>query len=467
MDEQNFKVFWDETLRQIKENYEKTGKSNLYEIWFEELEYIKDTPSGIKIRFPSTFYWTQMNSYKMINEIETMISSLTGKNLKIEPLIEASKIEKNDEIISEENIKPDEKKENTKEIISKPKAEIPPHENLDNRYTFDTFVPGKNSEYAYNACLTAAKNPGKAYNPILLYGGSGLGKTHLLKAVGNYIYNEKKGKIKITYITAENFMNEYIQAVKSQKIDKFKSIYRNLDVLLLDDIQFFERECDSTQEELFHTLEALINKKSQMVFTCDKPMNEVKKIEKRITTRLSNGLNIDLLPPNLETRIAIIRKKLEESGNTLADNIIDYIAQNVQSNVRALESAIVTVTGYQEFRPDQPLDLSKVEELIKGQSSKIEDISIEKIQNIVANHYNLSVSDLKGKKRDAKIANPRHIAIYIARKIGEYSLNEIGNEFGGRDHSTIMSSIEKIGDGMKINSSLENTVQMLIKECSD
>lgn len=464
MGEQNYKVFWDETLRQIKENYNKSGKSNLYEIWFEELEYIKDTPAGIKIRFPSSFYWTQMNSYKMISEIETIISSLTGKNLKIEPLIEASKI-KEDE--SENNVTEIKKPVVEKTVTEKPKETIPPHENLDNRYTFDTFVPGKNSEYAYNACLTAAKNPGKAYNPILLYGGSGLGKTHLLKAVGNYIYNEKKGKVKITYITAENFMNEFIQALRAQKIDKFKSIYRNLDVLLLDDIQFFERDNESTQEELFHTLEALISRKSQMVFTCDKPMNEVKKIEKRITTRLSNGLNIDLLPPNLETRIAIIRKKLEESGKSLSDEIIDYIAHNVQSNVRALESAIITVTGYQEFRPDQNLELSKVEELIKGQSSKVEDISIEKIQKIVANHYNLTVSDLKGKKRESKIANPRHIAVYIARIVGEYSLNEIGNEFGGRDHSTIMSSIEKISDRMKIDSSFEMTVQMLIKECTD
>lgn len=341
------------------------------------------------------------------------------------------------------------------------------HPQLREEYTFESFVPGENSEFLYNACLAIAKNPGIKWNPLLIYGGVGLGKTHLMQSIGNYLYKERNGNIKICYISAENFTNEFTNSIREGTTDKFKAKYRKLDLLLLDDIHFLQDK-EATQEELFHTFEALDGNKSQMVFTCDRPITELKGIEDRLRTRFTHGLSIDLIPPNYETRRAILQKKLNILEKNIPADVVDYIAKYVQTNVRDLESCMQKIVGYAELL-SKPLTIEIAQKQLRDIFSQPASgsISVETIQKVVADHYNISLSDIKSKKRNKKFVIPRQIAIYIARQITEFSFPELGNEFGGRDHTTAMHSYEKVVDQLKTDSVLDTTIQMLIREIKD
>ena len=341
------------------------------------------------------------------------------------------------------------------------------HPLLNEDFNFDSFIPGENSDYAYKAALAVAQKPGKKYNPILFYGGSGLGKTHLMEAIGNYIYQNNPENLKICYISAENFTNEFTSSITSKKTNDFKNKYRNLDVLLLDDIHFLSGK-EATQEELFYTFNALSDKNAQMVFTCDRPIREIQKMANRLVSRLSNGLSIDLQPPNYETRIAILQKKLQLKEKELNPEIIEFIAKNVETNVRELEAALNKVLGYIELFGGSP-DLDTVKNQLKDliTANSIENISIDIIQKVIADNYQVSVSDLKSKKRDKKFVIPRQIAIYIAREITEISFMELGNEFGGKDHTTMMHAYEKVKDLIKIDPSLNNKIQLYIREIKE
>ncbi len=341
------------------------------------------------------------------------------------------------------------------------------HPQLREEYTFESFVPGENSEFLYNACLAIAKNPGIKWNPLLIYGGVGLGKTHLMQSIGNYLYKERNGNIKICYISAENFTNEFTNSIREGTTDKFKAKYRKLDLLLLDDIHFLQDK-EATQEELFHTFEALDGNKSQMVFTCDRPITELKGIEDRLRTRFTHGLSIDLIPPNYETRRAILQKKLNILEKNIPADVVDYIAKYVQTNVRDLESCMQKIVGYAELL-SKPLTIEIAQKQLRDIFSQPASgsISVETIQKVVADHYNISLSDIKSKKRNKKFVIPRQIAIYIARQITEFSFPELGNEFGGRDHTTAMHSYEKVVEQLKTDSVLDTTIQMLIREIKD
>ena len=288
-----------------------------------------------------------------------------------------------------------------------------------------------------------------------------------MQAIGNYIYNNGGEKLKICYVSAETFTNEFIFSTKEGKTNAFKNKYRNLDVLLLDDIHFLQGK-ESTQEELFYTFNALHEKKAQMVFTCDRPIKEIKNMAARLVSRLSNGLCIDLQPPSYETRVAILQKKVDLTGKTLSQDIIDYIAKNIETNVRDLEAALHKVFGYAELVGKTP-DLEITKHLLKDvmDSNGAESISIDVIQKVIADNYQISVADLKGKKRDKKFVIPRQIAIYIARELTEIAYTELGNEFGGKDHSTIMSAYNKIAEQIKIDSTLESKIQLYIREIKE
>ncbi len=350
---------------------------------------------------------------------------------------------------------------------NKSSKKIKKHPLLQEEFTFDTFVPGENSDYAYKAALAVSKNPGKQFNPILFYGGSGLGKTHLMQAIGNYIYNNGGEKLKICYVSAESFTNEFTASLSSKKANEFKNKYRNLDVLLLDDIHFLQNKM-GIQEELFYTFNALHEKHAQMVFTCDRPIKEIKNMTERLVSRLSNGLIIDITIPNFETRYAILQKKIEQKGKFLDKEIIEYIAKNVETNVRELEAALNTVFGYAELTGQNPT-LETVKNQLKdilNMNSK-ENISLDIIQKVIADNYQISVSELKSKKKDKKYVIPRHIAIFISRELTEISYTELGNEFGGRDHSTIMNAYEKISEQIKIDSNLESKINLFIREIKE
>ena len=407
-----------------------------------------------------------------ITIIQNKIREITGQeNIVLNVIVVKNEINNSPESDDDEDIKIfksqtiETQNEKTDENDTNQKKKKHPLLNED--FNFDSFIPGENSDYAYKAALAVAQKPGKKYNPILFYGGSGLGKTHLMEAIGNYIYQNNPENLKICYISAENFTNEFTSSITSKKTNDFKNKYRNLDVLLLDDIHFLSGK-EATQEELFYTFNALSDKNAQMVFTCDRPIREIQKMANRLVSRLSNGLSIDLQPPNYETRIAILQKKLQLKEKELNPEIIEFIAKNVETNVRELEAALNKVLGYIELFGGSP-DLDTVKNQLKDliTANSIENISIDIIQKVIADNYQVSVSDLKSKKRDKKFVIPRQIAIYIAREITEISFMELGNEFGGKDHTTMMHAYEKVKDLIKIDPSLNNKIQLYIREIKE
>ena len=469
MSSQNYKDFFEEAIKQIREEMNANNQSDEFTLWFN-MDYVEDTLSQITVSVSSEFMWIQMNSKKYVQRLEDKINELTGQQISITHIV------KNKQTVSvpkKEPLPEPETKTTEPEIVRPVEKKSEPTENshkkhpqLNENFTFETFVPGENSIYAYNASISAAKNPGKAYNPILIYGGVGLGKTHLMQALGNFIYSNNE-KPKIAYTSAENFTNEFTASLKNQTIDNFKKKYRSLDVLLLDDIQFLEGK-EGTQEELFHTFNSIYDKNGQIVFTSDRPIKELKGFTERISSRFSRGLNVDLQPPNYENRLAIIQKKLELLHKSIPQDVIEYIAKNCQTNVRDIESCITKSIGFAEL-VGKPLTVEIAQNQLRD---TINDpysgtITIENIQKVVAEHYNVSVSDLKSKKKDRKFVIPRQISIYICCSLTEYSTTEIGNEFGGRDHTTIMHARDKVESLLKTDSSMNSTVNLLIRATKD
>jgi len=469
MSERIYEEVFKYAMDDLHNQYIAEGKEAEFDFNFN-LNYVEDSQNIITASVASNFMKVNIQSKGVLTIIENKIKELTGlQNIKIECVVKQENLYK-------ENTAP--KSDNTEienkpiETTSKPKSDNQPkkikkHPLLQEEFTFDTFIPGDNSNYAYNAALAASKNPGKKYNPILFYGGSGLGKTHLMQAIGNYIYNNDGEKLKICYVSAESFTNEFILSTKENKTNAFKNKYRNLDVLLLDDIHFLQNK-EATQEELFYTFNALNEKHAQMIFTCDRPIKEIKNMAARLVSRLANGLCIDLQPPSYETRVAILQKKMESFENKISPEIIDYIAKNIETNVRELESALYKVNGYAELVGENP-SLDTVKNLLKDimNSNSNENISLDTIQKVIADEYNISLADLKGKKRDKKYVIPRQIAIYIARELTEMSYTELGNEFGGKDHSTIMSAYNKVDELIKTDPSLDSKIQLYIREIKE
>ena len=475
MSEQNYRIFFDEAMRLIEADFKNKGKIDEFKLWFK-MEYVEDTISSITVSVPSSFMWQQMVSRQYVSMLQEKIKVLTGQEITFSNIIQAKQSPSNESSQKAENPKEEIPKESSAEdltteftspSVEEIKKNIKKHPQLNEDYTFETFVPGDNSAFPYNACKAVADNPGKKFNPMLIYGGVGLGKTHLMESIGNHIYAASNGISKICYVTAENFTNEFISSLNNKTPEKFKKKYRDLDVLLLDDIHFLQDK-NGIQEELFHTFEALYARKAQMVFTCDRPITELKNIEERLRTRFSKGMCLDLLPPNYETRCAILQKKLSLLNKDIPSDVIDYIAKNVQTNVRDLEGCLTKMIGYAELM-QKPVTIEIAQKELRDTFSQPANglITIEIIQKVVCDHYSISLSDIKSKKRNKKYIIPRHIAIYIARNLLEYSYPELGNEFGGRDHTTIMHGYESIEKQLKIDSALDTTIQMLIREIKD
>lgn len=468
MFEEAFKYAMEELHNQyINENRESEFVFNF------NVSYVEDSIDTVTVSVASPFMKNQVTSKGSLSVIENKLREVTGlNNLKVECIIKADSspaVSSTPAVSHEISGKENKSKESSEEVVEKPVVKNitkKQHPQLSEDFTFDSFVPGDNSNYAYNAALAVAKNPGKKYNPILFYGGSGLGKTHLMQAIGNYIYQNDEDNLKIVYLSAEDFTNDFTNSLTSKKANEFKNKYRNLDVLLLDDIHFLQNKT-GIQEELFHTFDALSQKKAQMVFTCDRPIKEIKNMAERLVSRLSKGLCIDLTVPDYETRIAILQKKVEIFGKTLDPEIIDFIAKNIETNVRDLEAALNKVIGLEELM-GQKITLDNVKSQLKDLiSSSSENVSLEVIQKVIADNYQISITDLKGKKRDKKYVTPRHIAMYISRELTELSFTELGIEFGGRDHSTVMNACENIEEQIKVDSSFESKIQLFIREIKE
>lgn len=468
MSEKIYEEAWLYTMNELKKEYESQNKEDQFKIWFN-MHYVEDTIDSVTVSVSSNFLKTSMEKKGSFEIVKNKLREVIGQNdIELKCIIvEEKKSEdnenSNDDILENKNVDIEVNKSEDKQI--KPVKKV--HPLLKEDFIFDTFIPGDNSNFAYNAALAVAKDPGKKYNPILLYGGSGLGKTHLMQAIGNYIYNNGSEKLKICYVSAETFTNEFTSSLHYKNPNDFKNKYRNLDVLLLDDIHFLS-EKEATQEELFYTFEALFNKNAQMVFTCDRPIKEIKNMADRLVSRLSKGLCIDITIPNFETRCAILQKKIEQKGKTLSSEIIEYIAKNVETNVRELEAALNKVFGYAELI-GQNLTLEIVQKLLIDlfTSNSQQNISLETIQTVIAKNYQISVSELKGKQRDKKFVIPRQISIYIARQLTEMSYTELGREFGGKDHTTISYAYEKIAEKIKVDSSFEAKINLFIKEIKE
>lgn len=338
--------------------------------------------------------------------------------------------------------------------------------NLNLKYTFDTFVIGDNNRHAHAACVAVAEEPSSAYNPLFLYGGAGLGKTHLMQAIAYHIITHNPN-LRVLYVSSETFTNEVIEAIRNNKNDELRAKYRNLDVLLIDDIQFVIGK-DSTQTEFFNTFNDLYNSNKQIIISSDKPPKEIETLEERMRTRLEWGVPVDIHAPDYETRMAILKKKSEMDNVTIPDDILDYIAQNVVSNIRELEGALNKISVYVRLENHkEQITVEKAEYILKDLISKNThyEITPDYIINTVSKHMNVPYDDITSSKRSQEIATARQIAMYLCRKyLDRYSLQQIGASVGGRDHSTVLNGIQKIEKLMKEDPSMKITIETIEKK---
>jgi chromosomal replication initiator protein len=350
----------------------------------------------------------------------------------------------------------------TQSAPARPQKPAPkPHpaalQQLNEKYTFDTFVQGEGNKLAASAALAAAEKPGSIYNPLFIFGGVGLGKTHLMQAIGHQMLATNPNA-KIVYIQSETFVNDFINSIKNKTQDEFRDKYRKADLLLVDDIQFFAKK-EGIQEEFFHTFETLYNNKKQIVMTSDRLPNDIPDLSERLVSRFAWGLQVEITPPDLETRIAILRKKAEGYGLEIDNDTLDYIASQVDTNIRELEGALVKVQAHATIeRKDISIGLAREALADLKLVQKDRGIKISRIQEVVANYFQTSVEDLKGKKRVKQIVVPRQIAMYLSRELTDASLPKIGQEFGGKDHTTVMHANNKIKKQIKTDSEIKTAV---------
>lgn len=346
-------------------------------------------------------------------------------------------------------------------VVEKPQVEFDTH--LSPKYTFDNFIKGKSNDEAFTYSMAVANAPAHNYNPLFLYSDPGLGKTHLMNAIGNYIHQKYPG-MKILYTSSETFTNELIGAIQHNTNESFRNKYRNIDVLLIDDIQFLRKK-ESTQEEFFHTFEALKQADKQIIISSDRPPKELDTLEERLTSRFMQGLIVEIKHPDLETRSAILLNMAEKDHIPFPPEVIQFIANNVKTNIRELEGAYTKVRAFASLN-QQPITLELTRKALKdiditGAIDKI--ITVEAIQDVVASRYKIRVDELKAKKRTRTVAYPRQIAMYLTRELTELSLPRIGECFGGRDHTTVLHACEKITEERKSNPLLEQQISQMIE----
>lgn len=443
--------FWDHFNTSMKERYSEVA----YNAWFKNTKPVAFNDQTkemlISVETPvSKGYWEKNLSSDLIQE------AYAENNLEIIPIfqinVDVSSINKN-------------KKDLTANENSSSNSSIMPDEfsrdlKLNSKYTFDTFVQGEGNKLALGAALAIADSPGSFYNPLFIFGGVGLGKTHLMQAIGHQILANKPDA-KVVYIQSETFINDFINSLKNKTQNKFREKYRECDLLLVDDIQFFANK-EGIQEEFFHTFEALYNEQKQIVMTSDRLPNEIPSLSERLVSRFAWGLQVEITPPDLETRIAILRKKADGERLEINDETLEYIASQVDTNVRNLEGALVRVQAHATIKKeDVTLDLAK--EALKDLRliQKNRGLEISKIQEVVANYFQTSVSELKGKKRIKAIVVPRQVAMYLSRELTDSSLPKIGQEFGGKDHTTVMHACDKINKELKTDADLNRSVSDL------
>ena len=434
---------WEE----IQNVYQQTLSKPSFDTWIMSAKPIKMTDQQLFIEVPSKLhkdYWEKNLATKVV-EISFRLF-----NQEISPVITIANQEEEKQAPAPKSIDPalPTANDSGKKVA------------LKSKYTFDTFVIGKGNQMAHAAALVVAEEPGSIYNPLFFYGGVGLGKTHLMHAIGHQmLFNNPDAKIK--YVSSETFANDFITSIQYNKTEDFRNEYRNVDLLLVDDIQFFA-EKEATQEEFFHTFNALYDEGKQIVLTSDRLPNEIPKLQERLVSRFAWGLSVDITPPDLETRIAILRKKADADNLEIPDDTLSYIAGQIDSNIRELEGALVRVQAYATIN-GREFSTSLAADALKSLKPNIKDaeLSILLIQEEVAKYYHVPLKDLKGKKRVKSIVVPRQIAMYLARELTDSSLPKIGAEFGGKDHTTVIHAHEKIEQLLKTDSTILKEVNDL------
>ncbi len=437
---ENIEELWVATLEKIEEKISKPS----FDTWLKNTKAEAIEKSTLIISAPNEFArdWLETQYTELISDI---LGEVTGTKLNTKFIIPTSNAEV-------EDTKQVTNQKNNSHTNDMPKSM------LNSKYTFDTFVIGAGNRFAHAASLAVAEAPAKAYNPLFIYGGVGLGKTHLMHAIGHYV-REHNPKAKVVYLTSEKFTNEFINAIMDNKSNSFRNKYRNIDVLLIDDIQFIAGK-ESTQEEFFHTFNALHEESKQIIISSDRPPKEIPTLEDRLRSRFEWGLITDITPPDLETRIAILTKKAKAEGLDIPNEVMLYIANQINTNIRELEGALIRVVAYSSL-VNQDIDASLAADALKDiiPSSKPKVITIQGIQEIVAERYNIRLEDFAAKKRTKSIAFPRQIAMYLSRELTDFSLPKIGEEFGGRDHTTVIHAHEKISKLLEEDSDLNRDIE--------
>jgi chromosomal replication initiator protein len=433
---------WKETLQLLEKDLSKPS----FETWFKSTELIAYYDDYLIISTPNEFAkdWLQ-NRY--IDLIKSKLQSLLNHSVNLKFVVAQQKEEEIQKI-----------KENKVSNIKNNEDYTGNH--LNPKYTFDTFVVGNSNRFAHAASLAVAESVAKAYNPLFIYGGVGLGKTHLMHAIGHYVIETNKNA-KVVYVSSEKFTNELIDGIRDDKTTDFRNKYRNIDVLLIDDIQFLAKK-ERTQEEFFHTFNALYEANRQIIISSDRPPKEIPTLEDRLRTRFEWGLITDIQPPDLETRIAILRKKAQMENIDVDNEVMLYIADKIQSNIRELEGALIRVIAYSSLNNNEiTLDLAieALKDIIPA--NKPRPITPELIQEKVSEVFSLKVEELKAKKRTKSVAFPRQIAMYLCRELTDLSLPKIGDIFGGRDHTTVIHACEKISSEMLKDPSIQETINKI------
>lgn len=437
---------WNQTTDQIR----TLLNTETYNLWFSTVQPISLNQSSITLEVPNEFseVWLKDNYLELLQDA---LATASGRKLKIKFKVAESGAD------VQAPVKPARGKSTSTKKVSDGDLVFNP------RNTFDTFVVGNNNSFAHAAAMAVAQQPGKAYNPLFLYGGTGLGKTHLLHAVGQHVVGSKK-EAKVSYVSSEKFTNEYIAAIQENQLVKFRKKYRQTDVLLIDDIQFLAGK-ERIQEEFFHTFNALHEAHKQIVLTCDRPASEIQNLEHRLVSRFEWGLVTDLQPPDVETRLAILRNKVKTMGVEIPEDVLAFLANRIRTNIRRLEGALIRVASYAHLTGKQ-LTNDVVENLLREilQEEGRHTITIEVIQKKVAEKFDLRMADMTSKRRPENIAFPRQIAMFLSRQLTEHSLSAIGEAFGGRDHGTVLHACRLVKDRMEIDANVRQTVHYLEKQ---
>ena len=439
-----------------KDKFKESANEKIFDVWIKPIIPLEVSDTYYKVAVKNSFFKTMLEE-NYANLLQGILSSIMGKNIQL--IIEAME---SDAPTMEEALEAHPQKIQQQQLFTEKSVEQTVDEsNLNSKFVFETFVIGNSNRFAHAAAQAVANNPAHAYNPLFLYGGVGLGKTHLMHAIGNRI-KQNNPSMKVLYTTSEKFTNEIINSIQNKTTEAFRQKYRNIDCLIIDDIQFLKGK-EQTQVEFFHTFNALKDANKQIIISSDRPPREIETLEDRLRSRFDQGLTADIQPPDLETRMAILRTKAASDNIQMPNDVITLLATNIATNIREIEGAYTKIVAYTSLM-DMPITVETAQKVLTdmGNAIKTRTITFEGITKVVAEHYNIKQDELFNKKRTQNIAHPRQVAMYLCRELADLSYPKIGELFGGRDHTTVIHAYEKISKNKNTNLTLQKEIQEMV-----